>query len=56
MLQNVEHQHDLLALLGVFGKLGYDEELIMSSITEDVVNESLFIQHHIEPAVEETHV
>ncbi len=56
-----EHRHDLLAVLGVFGQLGYTEELIMSSITEDMVNESLLFQRYakgyaekaIKPAVEE---
>ena len=50
---SVEHRHDLLALLGVFGKLGYDEELIMSSLTEDMVKDSLFWQRYFEPAVEQ---
>ena len=56
-----EHRHDLLALLSVFGKLGYDEKLLMDSITEDMVNESLLFQRYaeryaenaIKPAVEE---
>ena len=50
---SVEHRHDLLALLGVFGKLGYDEELLMSSLTEDMVKDSLFWQRYFEPAVEQ---
>ena len=47
-----EHRHDLLALLSIFGKLGYDE-----SVKEDMVNESLVFQRYaeaaIKPAVEE---
>ena len=61
----VEHRHDLLALLSIFGKLGYDESLIMASVREDMVNESLVFQRYaksyaesyaeaaIKPAVEE---
>ena len=61
----VEHRHDLLALLSIFGKLGYDESLIMKSVKEDMVNESLVFQRYakryaesyaeaaIKPAVEE---
>ena len=56
-----EHRHDLLALLSVFGKLGYNEVLIMESVKEDMVNESLVFQRYaknyaekaIKPAVEE---
>ena len=47
------HRHDLLALLGVFGKLGYNESLIMASVREDMVNESLVFQRYAKPAVEE---
>ena len=57
----VVHRHDLLALLSIFGKLGYDESLIMVSVREDMVNESLVFQRYaknyaeaaIKPAVEE---
>ena len=54
---SVAHRHDLVVLLGIFGKLGYDETLIMESVTEDMVNESLLFQRYaekvIKPAVEE---
>ena len=62
---SVVHRHDLLALLSIFGKLGYDESLIMASVREDMVNESLVFQRYakryaesyaeaaIKPAVEE---
>ena len=43
---SVLHRHDLLALLSVFGKLGYDESLIMASVREDMVNESLVFQRY----------
>ena len=36
-----EHRHDLLALLSIFGKLGYDE-----SVKEEMVNESLVFQRY----------
>ena len=53
----VEHRHDLLALLSIFGKLGYDESLILASVKEEMVNESLVFQRYakaaIKPAVEE---
>ena len=49
----VVHRHDLLALLSIFGKLGYDESLIMASVKEDMVNESLVFQRYAKPAVEE---
>ena len=49
---SVVHRHDLLALLSIFGKLGYDE-----SVKEDMVYESLVFQRYaekaIKPAVEE---
>ena len=55
------HRHDLLALLSIFGQLSYDESLIMASVKEDMVNESLVFQRYaaryaeeaIKPAVEE---
>ena len=55
------HRHDLLALLSIFGKLGYDESLIMASVKEDMVYESLVFQRYaaryaeeaMKPAVEE---
>ena len=59
------HRHDLLALLSIFGKLGYDESLILASVKEEMVNESLVFQRYakgyaedyaekaIKPAVEE---
>ena len=62
---SVVHRHDLLALLSIFGKLGYDESLIMASVKEEMVNESLVFQRYaknyaesyaeaaIKPAVEE---
>ena len=62
---SVVHRHDLLALLSIFGKLGYDESLILESVREDMVNESLVFQRYaksyaesyaeaaIKPAVEE---
>ena len=54
---SVAHRHDLLALLSIFGKLGYDESLIMASVKEEMVNESLVFQRYaeaaIKPAVEE---
>ena len=43
---SVLHRHDLLALLGVFGKLGYNESLIMASVREEMVNESLVFQRY----------
>ena len=49
---SVAHRHDLLALLSIFGKLGYDESLIMKSVKEDMVNESLVFQRYAKPAVE----
>ena len=49
---SVVHRHDLLALLSIFGKLGYDESLIMKSVKEDMVNESLVFQRYAKPAVE----
>ena len=42
----VEHRHDLLALLSIFGKLGYDESLILASVKEEMVNESLVFQRY----------
>ena len=48
-----EHRHDLLALLSVFGKLGYNEALIMESVKEEMVYESLVFQRYAKPAVEE---
>ena len=62
---DVAHRHDLLALLSIFGKLGYDESLIMKSVREDMVHESLVFQRYaksyaesyaeaaLKPAVEE---
>ena len=62
---SVVHRHDLLALLSIFGKLGYDESLIMASVKEEMVYESLVFQRYakryaesyaeaaIKPAVEE---
>ena len=58
---SMAHRHDLLALLSIFGKLGYDESLIMASVKEEMVNESLVFQRYaaryaeaaIKPAVEE---
>ena len=62
---NVAHRHDLLALLSIFGKLGYDESLIMASVKEEMVYESLVFQRYakryaenyaeaaLKPAVEE---
>ena len=58
---SVAHRHDLLALLSIFGKLGYDESLIMASVKEEMVNESLVFQRYaaryaeeaMKPAVEE---
>ena len=50
---SVVHRHDLLALLSIFGKLGYDESLIMASVKEEMVNESLVFQRYARPAVEE---
>lgn len=44
----VEHRHDLMALLGMFGKLTYDEGLIASSITEDMMSDSPFFQRYAE--------
>ena len=41
-----KHRHDLLALLSVLGKLGYDESLIMKSVKEEMVNESLVFQRY----------
>ena len=49
----VAHRHDLLALLSIFGKLGYDESLIMASVKEEMVNESLVFQRYAKPVVEE---
>ena len=49
----VAHRHDLLALLSIFGKLGYDESLIMASVKEAMVNESLVFQRYAKPVVEE---
>ena len=61
----VAHRHDLLALLSIFGKLGYDESLIMASVREEMVHESLVFQRYaknyaesyaeaaLKPAVEE---
>ena len=43
---SVVHLHDLLALLSVFGKLGYDESLILASVKEEMVNESLVFQRY----------
>ena len=37
---SVVHRHDLVALLSIFGKLSYDESLILASVREDMVNES----------------
>ena len=58
---SVAHRHDLLALLSIFGKLSYDESLIMASVKEEMVYESLVFQRYaaryaeaaIKPAVEE---
>ena len=62
---NVAHRHDLLALLSIFGKLSYDESLIMASVKEEMVYESLVFQRYakryaenyaeaaLKPAVEE---
>ena len=58
---SVAHRHDLLALLSIFGKLSYDESLIMASVKEEMVNESLVFQRYakryaeaaLKPAVEE---
>ena len=44
----VEHRHDLLALLSIFGKLGYDE-----SVKEEMVNESLVFQRYAEKAIKQ---
>ena len=46
------HRHDLLALISVFGKLGYNESLIMASVKEEMVNESLVFQRYAKSAVE----
>ena len=62
---SVAHRHDLVALLSIFGKLSYDESLILKSVKEDMVNESLVFQRYakryaaryaeevMQPAVEE---
>ena len=42
----VAHRHDLLALLSIFGKLGYDESLILASVREEMVHESLVFQRY----------
>ena len=43
---SVVHRHDLVALLSIFGKLSYDESLILASVREDMVNESLVFQRY----------
>ena len=58
---SMAHRHDLLALLSIFGKLSYDESLIMASVKEEMVYESLVFQRYaaryaeaaLKPAVEE---
>ena len=62
---SMAHRHDLLALLSIFGKLSYDESLIMESVKEEMVYESLVFQRYakryaenyaeaaLKPAVEE---
>ena len=50
---SVAHRHDLLALLSIFGQLSYDESLIMASVKEEMVYESLVFQRYAARYVEE---
>ena len=50
---NIAHRHDLLALLSIFGQLSYDESLIMASVKEEMVYESLVFQRYAARYAEE---